>query len=233
MSDAHSGRHVRRFKWIALATVVGLSTALAGGDGAVARPHSTLSIKYYTVTGPDDRSLDQQMERFGPMHRGGKAYATLSADPTFDGRLVGGKSCRLERFRVNAKFVMTLPKLAPGEKLSRATAARWKRFSTFVRRHEDRHRAIWLGCLARGEARALKLRVSDCSRLDAAVEKIFRQEWVRCETLHDAWDAKQRIALKSQPLIVAAGKFSRRAGLAKVAVKTSFKTAFRGGRAAQ
>ena len=233
MSDAHSGRHARPFKWIALATAVGLCAALAGGNGAVARPHSTLSIKYYTITGPDDRSLDQQMERFGPMHRGSKAYATLSADPTFDGRLVGGKSCRLEHFRVNAKFVMTLPKLAPGQQLSRATAARWKGFSAFVRRHEDRHRAIWLGCLARGEARALKLRVSDCSRLDAAVENIFKQEWARCETLHDAWDAKQQIALKRQPLIIAAGKFSHRAGLTRVAVKVNFKTSFRGGRAAQ
>ncbi len=233
MSDAHFGRHIRRFKWIALATAVGLSMALASGDGAVARPHSTLHIKYYTITGPDDRSLDQQMERFGPMHRGAKAYATLSADPKFDGRLVGGKSCRLEHFRVNASFVMTLPKLAPGVHLSPATAARWRRFAAFVRRHEDRHRAIWLGCLARGEARALKLRVSDCSRLDAAVENIFKQEWARCETLHDAWDAEQQVELKRQPLIIAASKFSHQAALTRVAVKVNYRTAFRGGREAQ
>ncbi len=232
MSNAQSGRHVRHFKWFALATAVGVSTAFAGG-GAVARPHSTLTIKYYSISGPDDRSLDQQMARFGPLHRGGKAYATLSADPKFDGRLVGGKTCQLQHFRVDAKFVMTLPKLAPGVRLSPATAVRWKRFSAFVRRHEDRHRAIWLGCLARGEARALQLRVNDCSRLDAAVEQIFKQEWARCETLHDAWDAEQQVELKSQPLIIAAGKFSHRAALAKEAGKVNFKRAFRFGRAAQ
>jgi predicted secreted Zn-dependent protease len=201
---------------------------------AEARPQSHLSVKDYSVTGPDDRSLDQQMARLGPSHRGGRAYATLSADPSFKGRLEGGKYCRLASFQVRANFVMTLPKLASGARLSSATNARWKSFAAFVRRHEERHRSIWMGCLARGESRALKLRIGDCSQLDAAVEQVFKEEWVRCERLHDAFDSAEQIRLRRHPLIVAAGKYRHQAALApKVRQATAVKYKFSGGRAAQ
>jgi predicted secreted Zn-dependent protease len=231
MPEAVRGRRAGLSGWISL--VAGAALAMTLASQAQARPHSHTSVKYYTITGPDDRSLDQQMARLGPSHRGGRAYATLSADPSFKGRLDSGKYCRLANFRVDANFVMTLPKLAPGVRLSAATNARWRRFAAFVRRHEERHRKIWMGCLDRAERQALKLRISDCSQLDAAVEKVFRQEWTRCERLHDAWDAEQQVELKNQPLIVAAGKYRRQAALAVRTSQPQNKIKFRGGRAAQ
>jgi predicted secreted Zn-dependent protease len=229
MSVASPGRRAGSSRRFAVLPAALLAVGLAAT--AQARPQSHLSIKYYAITGPDDRSLDQQMSRLGPTHRGGRAYATLSADPTFNGRLEAGKICRLANFRVTADFVMTLPTLAPQVRLSAATDARWRSFLAFVRRHEERHRQIWLGCLARGEARALKIRISDCSQLDAAVEQVFKEEWTRCERLHDAWDNEQQIELKRQPLIVAASKSSRQAALSATAAQPGVKVNFRGGRA--
>ncbi len=223
------GHRFRLLRWGALLAATGSAMMLAGATGLAARPHSHTSIKYYTITGPDDRSLDVQMARFGPTHRGGHAYATLSADPTFKGRLVAGKYCRLRDFRVNASFVMTLPRLRPGVKLSAATRARWSSFSAFVRRHEEHHKTIWLGCLARGEARALRLRISDCDTLDRAVQKVFKQEWGACEKKQDAFDAAQQIRLKSQPLIVAAGRFSHKVALRRTRAAPTVKVNFRGG----
>ena len=207
------GRCFRRLNWGLLLSVIGLAAVLTGADRAVARPYSHTAVRHYTVTGPDDRSLDVQMARFGPTHRGAHAYATLSADPTFKGRLVPGGYCRLRDFRVNVHFVMTLPQLSSRARLSSATRARWRRFAAFVRRHEERHRSIWLGCLARGEVRARKLRIGDCGRLDQAVAQVFKQEWARCEKLQDAFDAAQHKLLRRQPLIIAAGKFSHQAAL--------------------
>jgi len=227
------GHQFRRFSRGAVLLLMALAATAIGAGIAAARPHSQTSVKYYTITGPDDRSLDVQMARFGPTHRGGHAYATLSADPTFKGRLVPGRYCRLEQFRVNVRFVMTLPKLSPRARLSLATRARWHRFASFVRHHEERHRSIWLGCLARGEARARRLRISDCGQLDRAVAGVFKQEWAHCEKLHDAFDAAQHILLKRQPLIIAAGKLSHRAALMHERRATTVRVNFHGGYGSQ
>ena len=234
MSPAPSERHAALPRGpLLLAAVLALATAVAGGPPAEARPKSTLKITYYTISGSNEHSLDQQMARLGPSHRGGKAYATLSVDPTFSGRLTAGKYCVLRKFAVNAKFVMTLPRLAAGTHLSGATRARWRSFAAFVRRHEERHRAIWLGCLARGEARALKLRLGSCRQLDAAVDKVFKEEWVRCEPLHDAFDAAAQVQLKKHPLIVAASSSKGKAALTGGASPQAPAIRFSGGRAAQ
>ncbi len=227
------GRRFCRYNWVLLLSLIGLASVLAGADRAVARPYSHTAVRYYTITGPDDRSLDVQMARTGPTHRGGHAYATLSADPTFNGRLVPGRYCRLQSFRVNVRFVMTLPRLSSRTRLSSATKARWRRFAAFVRRHEERHRRIWMGCLARGEARARKLRIGDCSRLDQAVAQVFKQEWARCERLQDAFDTAQHVLLKRQPLIVAAGKLSHQGALMREHRASTVRVNFHGGYGAQ
>jgi predicted secreted Zn-dependent protease len=229
MSDRCLKRRFGRLDGAFLLLLAGFAAMLVGAGGALARPHSHTTVKYYTVTGPDDRSLDAQMARFGPMHHGGHAYATLSADPTFKGRLVPGRYCRLQQFRVDVGFVMTLPRLSSRAHLSAATRSRWNRFAAFVRHHEERHRTIWLGCLARGEVRAVKLRIGDCDRLDQAVAEVFREEWARCEKLQDAFDAAQHVLLKRQPLIIAAGKLSHQAALTHEHSAAAVRINFRGG----
>ncbi len=227
------GRCFNRFIQALLLSLTGLTAVLTGASGVAARPYSHTETKYYTITGPDDRSLDVQMARFGPTHRGGRAYATLAADPTFKGRLVPGRYCRLQSFRVNVRFVMILPKLSTRARLSSATKARWHRFAAFVRRHEEHHRRIWMGCLARGEARARKLHIGDCGQLDQAVAEVFKQEWARCEKLQDAFDTAQHILLKRQPLIVAAGKLSHQAALMQEHKASTIRVNFHGGYGAQ
>jgi len=230
MHDRCRKRRFGRLDWGFLLSLAGLAAMLMA-VGASARPISHTVVKYYTITGPDDRSLDVQMARFGPTHRGGHAYATLAADPTFKGRLVPGRYCRLEHFRVDVRFVMTLPRLSSQARLSSHTRARWRRFAAFVRHHEEHHRAIWLGCLARGEARARRLHVSDCGQLDQAVSEVFAKEWARCEKLQDAFDMAQHVLLKRQPLIVAAGKLGHRTALLHAHSAPAIKVNFHGGSA--
>jgi predicted secreted Zn-dependent protease len=234
MCPAPPERHAALLRWsLSLPAVLALAAALAAGPAAEARPKSTLKITYYTISGSNEHSLDEQMARLGPSHRGGKAYATLSVNPTFKGRLTEGKYCGLRNFAVNAKFVMTLPRLAPGTRLSKATKSRWRSFAAFVRRHEERHRDIWLSCLARAEARALEQRIGNCRQLDAMVDNIFKEEWAHCEQRHDAFDASEQARLKKQPLIVAAKSSKRRVALTGSARRQAPAIGFRGGRASQ
>jgi predicted secreted Zn-dependent protease len=217
----------------AVVAIAAMATML--GADAEARPRTSMQIKYYTITGPDDRALDQQMARLGPPHRGGRAYATLAVDPQYKGRLIEGSHCRLKDFTVTASFVMTLPRLADGAKLAGPTRGRWKDFQAFVRRHEERHRAIWLGCLARAESRAVALRVPSCRQLDGAVADVFAEEWAKCEKLHDAFDAAEQVRLRRHPLIVAASnaKTVRQTGKASKSTQTAAQSLIRAGRSAE
>lgn len=179
--------------------------------GLAAKPVTTTKIVRYTVSASTASGLDEQMSSLGPYHGSERAYANIVVRPNYDGKLVQGRFCRLENFKVTAGFTMTLPILAPGVKLSKTLNSQWKSFSSFARRHEETHRAIWLECLAKAERRALALRVSDCGTLSREVDKVFEAEWQVCERRQAAFDASERSKLMRHPLIVAASKVKRTA----------------------
>lgn len=190
---------------IGLATAL-LAVALPFGGGVTAKPVTNTKILHYSISASTARGLDDQMSSLGPYHGSERAYANIVIKPNYDGKLVQGRFCRLENFKVTADFTMTLPVLAPGLKLTKSLNSKWKSFSAFARRHEETHRAIWLECLAKAERRVLALRVADCGTLSREVDRIFENEWQICERRQQAFDASERTKLLRHPLLVAASR---------------------------
>lgn len=208
----------RRLPTVALAIAALL--AMAPGPAA-AKPVTTTKVQHYEVSGTTARSLDTQMSSLGPWHGNSRAYANIVVRPSYDGNLVQGKMCRLEKFKVTAAFTMTLPRLARGAKLSKTLGEQWKSFSAFARKHEETHKAIWIECLAKAERRALALRVKDCDSLGKEVDRVFAAEWQTCEKRQEAFDIAERAKLARHPLIVAASRVERNARKVEVATSTT------------
>lgn len=192
---------------ISALAVVGL--LVTGSPPVVAQPVTTTKVKHYVVNGTTAQSLDQQMTTRGPWHGRGRAYANIVVNPGFTGQLVQGSSCNLHNFKVTAEFTMTLPKLANGAKLSRDLQSRWASFVSFVRRHEEGHRTIWLDCMSKAERRVAALRAGTCPELNSKIDRVFEEEWQVCERRQDAYDLAEQQKLVRHPLLVAASRVQR------------------------
>ena len=203
---------------------------------AVAKPKVTTKYTYYTVKGKSARTLYQQMVRRGPHVSGERALASTTMRPRQSGEVVGRSTCRVRNYRLNLDFTIRLPKVGSEASLSPRLRKSWRAFSSFVKRHEQRHRAIWIGCGTRIETKIRKLRTKHCSKFDRLVDRIIETELTRCKKKHDAFDAAEQRRLARHPLVRAAKRTPRKTRTAsakrkKRAEKTRTR-AFRRGRAA-
>lgn len=94
---------------IGLVAATGLMVALPWGASAVGKPVTTTKVVHYSVSASTANGLDEQMSSLGPYHGSERAYANIVVRPNYDGKLVQGRFCRLEDFKVTAGFTMTLP----------------------------------------------------------------------------------------------------------------------------
>jgi predicted secreted Zn-dependent protease len=212
---------------VSVASLAMLAVAVSCGEPALAKPVTTTKIVHYSVSASTASGLDEQMSSLGPYHGSERAYANIVVRPNYDGKLVQGRYCRIENFKVTADFTMTLPVLASGIRLNKSLNRKWKSFSTFARRHEETHRAIWLECLAKAERRVRALRVADCGALNGEVDRVFETEWQICERRQMAFDAAERTKLMRHPLMVAASRVKRAVATDLAPRSSSNRRAFR------
>lgn len=214
MSPEPTGRRPRAAAQLTFVAFIAAGAVLSGLTPAQAEPPTVTNIKYYTVEATTAQSLNEQMITRGPLHGPGRAYANIVAKPDYSGQLVQGSSCRVDGFLIKAEFVMTLPRLGAGTKLSRDVAARWESFQTFVRRHEEGHRTIWMETMEKARSRISALRAPSCQELQARIDMAFQEEWSAGERRQDAYDRADQQKLASHPLLVAAKSAQRKVGAA-------------------
>jgi predicted secreted Zn-dependent protease len=179
-----------------------VAVLLAGA--AMARPAGDTTYDYYTVGGSDAAELHNAMIRRGPHLSGKNAYALTTMKSTQTGRLIQGKTCKVSGYQVNMSFRMKLPKLRDGENLSGAERSRWSAFASFVKKHEETHRAIWLGCANEMERRVRAISAKTCSAWEAAEKKAVAAVVASCNAKHQAFDNAEQRRLARHPFVRAA-----------------------------
>ena len=215
----------------AVAVLVAFST-----NPGLAKPKSKTKYTYYTISGNSARNLYQQMISRGPHVGRDRALAATSVVTRQSGELVGKSGCQVRNYRLNLDFTINLPRVKNEKSLSPRLRKRWKAFYQFVRRHEHRHRSIWIGCAAKIESQVRRLKAGSCRELDAKANKIFQTFSTACEKQHDAFDRAEQKRLARHPLVVAAKRVPRKSNkLAQKRRKAQTKKrkvrAFKGSRA--
>jgi predicted secreted Zn-dependent protease len=175
-----------------------LLTAVSAAD---AKPKSTTSYSYYSVSGDSAVELYDSMVRRGPHVNGSKAYASTAASAVQEGKLMQGTSCRVSDYRLSLKFTIRLPKLRNEAALSGETKGRWRQFSAFLKRHEETHRSIWLECAQALESKVASIRTGDCRSAEAKAVKMWDRARAACLKRHDAFDAAEQRRLIKHPFV--------------------------------
>ena len=173
---------------------------------AVAAPRVTSSIIYFPVRGTTPSALYADVLRSGPRGKSGRAMATTQVKITQDASIRRGRRSRLESYRLDVKITTRLPRLAENSRISPALRRTWNGFAGYVRRHEARHKAIYLRCVRKigASARRAFNRAGSCRGAKSALQRMFRRELARCEALHAAYDRREAGRIKRLPLIVQA-----------------------------
>ena len=190
---------------------VGLLAVLLSGHGALAKPKYPTRYTYYSVTGLSALDVFKSLSRRGPSVKGVSAYATTTALTAQSGTLVKqGKNCRVEDFAFHADFVINLPKLNESSALQGQVGKNWRVFSSFLRRHEEEHRSIWLACGQDLRRRISAIQKGDCKSVERDADRVRTSVLKNCQKRHEQLDARDQKALLRQPFIRQALKGYRR-----------------------
>jgi predicted secreted Zn-dependent protease len=179
----------------------------------MARPVETTKYRYYAISGDTPGEIYMSMVRRGPDVNGINAYASTLATSSQSGRLMQGKTCRIEDYKIKIEFVINLPRLKNENVLAGATKAKWGQFKSFLKAHEETHRSIWLGCARELEAKIRSIRGGTCKSLDKESARLFENMRASCQKKHKAFDAAEQRKLLKHPFVKLV--FGNRTKLAK------------------
>lgn len=126
-------------------------------------------------------------------------YTPVVRTSTRDGR------CRIEHFRLDVTFTMTLPHAVQRQAFDRKTERVWRGLLRFVRQHELTHRKIYLSCAGRAERAVAKLAAPNCFQLNRDIRNLLRAQDKLCEARHLAFDRRELLRLTNHPFF----KFAR------------------------
>ncbi len=190
---------MRATKGMAIGAAILLSAL--GMNAAEAAPAFTTKYVYYKVSGDTAAGVYVSMLKRGPHVKGEKAYAATSAESSQRGKLELAKSCRIIDYQYRIDFTIRLPKLTDEAGLSSSARNRWQQFSSFLRKHEETHRTIWMGCANEIETRVRALRGRTCEEVDRKAQAIRDQVQNACNRKHAAFDAAEQKKLAKHPFV--------------------------------
>jgi predicted secreted Zn-dependent protease len=141
------------------------------------------------------------MLKRGPHVKGSKAYAATQMESSQRGKLELTNSCRIVDYQYSAVFTIRLPKLTDETALSANALARWQQFSNFLRKHEETHRTIWMGCADEIQTRVSALRGRNCDEVEKRAQAILEEVQQACNVKQVAFDEAEQKRLAKHPFV--------------------------------
>ena len=191
-----------------IALLAGAIACMTAASPVVAAPKVSVKTKHYTVKGSTPRELLAYMLRHGPTGSTGPALGTASANIRQNADLKqSGKRCKIVNYSLSLGIVLRLPKLARNQRLSKNTRKRWNGLAAYIRKHELRHKDIYVQCgrSIERKVRALSGKYS-CPVLHAKMQAVFKAENARCDRRQQQFDAQEAKRIPKLSLIRSALK---------------------------
>jgi predicted secreted Zn-dependent protease len=173
-----------------------------GPESAQSAPAFTTKYSYYGVSGGSTTGIFASLLKRLRRVNGRRHHAFTSINISKPKIVRSAKGCSVGGLSVS--FLILLPRLDNEASLSANDRRLWRQFSTFVRKHEETHRAIWMGCVRTIEARAAGLRGRSCGEIERKAQSIVEQTKASCRKKDAAFDAAEQRRLDNHPFMKAA-----------------------------
>ena len=183
-----------------ISAVFGLVLLAHQAFPAYAQPTSHTTYSYFPVHGSSLPELHRDMLSHGPNANGVRGYGVTAAMP---GKQMSVEACKRNGdYHFGVEFVIQLPRAQNPAALSAAELALWNRFAQFVKKHEEVHRSIWMGCAAAYDRKLQASASQNCASGQAKVAALWSEMLATCGPKQIAFDVGQRGALKAHPFII-------------------------------
>jgi predicted secreted Zn-dependent protease len=155
------------------APISGGAASVVGTAGVAASPYAApvdLRLDYYEVQGADFKSVLSSM--MAGREFAGNTHWSLSYE--YRPRMAAG-ICKVDSVATRLELSMTLPHWAPPPGVAGELIARWERFISALRAHEDGHVQGAINLESEAKRTLLALSSESCRALDAAIRERFDQ----------------------------------------------------------
>lgn len=186
---------------IGLASAV-FAAVIASSDPAWAELRYKTSYRENPIRGTTPQELWRYMGSHPIIDEDGLAFANITHDHKLSIKTErSAGACRTSRIDFTWHFVITLPKAVDEARMSPATRTMWDEFTAYLKRHEEHHRTIFIGCGKDFLARAAKLTArGPCFGLKGKVRRYIDQQYEVCMTKQRAFDRRDRQSLNKLAL---------------------------------
>ncbi len=184
----------------ALLLTAGIAPAFAG------MVYST-EYREHRVHGTTPRAIWQYMNAHPIIDPDdGPAYANLTHDHDLTVKVATqGGTCRVTDLTFRWHFVLTMPKAADYRAMSAATRSMWNAFVAGLKRHEETHRSIFVGCgKAFVPAAAQLTGPAGCFGMQRKVRRFIDQRYEACMAEQKAFERRDRSRILGLAFIRAA-----------------------------
>ncbi len=187
---------------VGLVTVAASVALILGAETAKSEPVFTTSYSYYGVTGGTSTGIYASLLQNLQHLKGGRFHTYTSINISTPKMIKSATGCQVGRLYVT--FLIRLPKHRNETALSASDRRLWRQFTTFIRRHEETHRAFWMGCARSMDAKIASLRGNSCDDLARKARDVIAQGKPVCQRKDIAFDAAETRSLDRHPFINAA-----------------------------
>lgn len=186
-----------------------LALALLDARPTLAELRYKTSYRENPIRGTTPQQLWQYM-RAHPIidEDDGPALANISHDHTLtvDTSRSNG-TCRVSGVDFSWHFVITLPRAVDEAAMSPAVRGMWGEFTAYLKRHEEQHRTIFIGCGEDFLRKAAKLTLrGPCFALKSKVKRFIDEQYKVCVAKQRTFDRNERPSLSRLRLRQASGK---------------------------
>lgn len=161
----------------------------AAGGGIEGGVVVNVAEQHYTVSGTTEAEILHSMRAMGPQTGGSSFFGLTGSESSFQLQpKMEGESCVADDVRVELAVTITLPEWEAHGDVPYELQRDWSRFSTALKRHEDRHRQIAAdGANATREA-LQSLRRATCQQVEADARQLARRIADETEAEHNRFD---------------------------------------------
>lgn len=187
---------------VGLVTVAAGAALMLGAETTKSEPVFTTNYSYYGISGGTSTGVYASLLQNLQHLKGGRFHAYTSINISTPKTVKTATGCQVGRLYVT--FLIRLPKHRNEAALSASDRRLWRQFTTFIRKHEETHRAFWMGCVRSMDAKVASLRGKSCDDLARKARDVIAQGKPVCRRKDIAFDAAETRSLDRHPFINAA-----------------------------
>jgi predicted secreted Zn-dependent protease len=171
-----------------------LAALLASAAPAQGELRHTTEYRVNPIKGTTPAELWRSMAARPIIDEDGPALANITHDHKLAVKTTNsGKGCRVDSLDFTWRFVITLPKAVDEAGMSTATRGMWREFTSYLKRHEEHHRTIFLACGTDFLAKAAKITAGgNCRSLERKIRKFVDKQYEACMARQRQFDRDEK-----------------------------------------